>query len=215
MLRYYPSFRVKTGLMTNGSQYKTKNGEPYRGKYYMTYDGRVFTGDNPVIGPNEELFSLSIATESALLNGDENLSNSVKKQIAEKTGVNLKKGQAKRGAPIPYFPIPTEFDYKKGYIMRSFIKKVNDVGFITEISPEEYDNFQNGTVDYDVSFYLTYQIMWKLTGPLNNVRLGQYETRAGIIDTNKRLVETANKTFLGITDFIGGDYTKFARPTAL
>lgn len=213
MLRYYPSFRIKTDLITNGSEYSTSTG-PYRGKYYVTYDGRAFTGPNPVVGPNEELFPYEQKSNSVFLNSS-NLPGNVKNTIAQKTRVNLNKSDAKRGSPTPYFPIPTEADYKKGYIMRSFIKKVNDMGFITEISPEEYDNFQNGIVDYDVSFYLTYQIMWKLTGPLNTVRLGQYETRAGIIDTNKRLVEGANKTFLGITDFIGGDYTKFARPTAL
>jgi hypothetical protein len=43
--------------------------------------------------------------------------------------------------------------------------------------------------------------------------VNQYDTRVGIIDTNKRLVETANKTFLGIIDFIGGEYTKFSKPT--
>jgi hypothetical protein len=213
MLRYYPSFRIKTDLITNGSEYKTSNG-PYRGKYYMTYDGRKFTGPNPVVGPNEELFSNIRQTESTFLNNS-NLPENVKSAISQKTGAGLKKVQVNRGAPTPYFPIPTEFDYKKGYIMRSFVKKVNDLGFITEISDEEYDNFQNGTVDYDVSYYLVYQIMWKLTGPLNSTRVGQYDVRAGIIDTNKRLVETANKTFLGITDFIAQDYAKFSRPSAL
>jgi hypothetical protein len=213
MLRYYPSFRIKTDLVTNGSEYKTSDG-PYKGKYYMTYDGRKFTGPNPAVGPNEELFSNIRQTESSFLNNS-TLPENVKNAIAEKTGVSLKKVQAKRGAPTPYFPVPIEFDYKKGYIMRSFVKKVNDLGFVTEISDEEYDNFQNGTVDYDVSYYLTIQIMWKLTGPLNSTRVGQYDVRAGIIDTNKRLVETANKTFLGITDFIGGDYAKFSRPSAL
>jgi len=213
MLRYYPSFRIKTDLITNGSEYKTSNG-PYKGKYYMTYDGRKFTGPNPVVGPNEELFSNIRQTESTFLNNS-NLPENVKSAISQKTGAGLKKIQVNRGAPTPYFPIPTEFDYKKGYIMRSFVKKVNDLGFITEISDEEYDNFQNGTVDYDVSHYLVYQIMWKLTGPLNSTRVGQYDVRAGIIDTNKRLVETANKTFLGITDFIAQDYAKFSRPSTL
>ena len=213
MLRYYPSFRIKTDLITNGSEYKTSNG-PYKGKYYMTYDGRKFTGPNPVVGPNEELYSNTQQTESTFLNNS-NLPENVKSAISQKTGAGLKKVQVNRGAPTPYFPIPTEFDYKKGYIMRSFVKKVNDLGFITEISDEEYDNFQNGTVDYDVSYYLVYQIMWKLTGPLNSTRVGQYDVRAGIIDTNKRLVETANKTFLGITDFIAQDYAKFSRPSAL
>jgi hypothetical protein len=211
MLRYYPSFRIKTDLITNGLEYVTNKG-PYKGKYYITYDGRKFTGPNPIVGPNEELFSGFQKTDSVFLNNS-NVPEVVKNSIAQKTGVDLKKVQAKRGAPVPYFPIPNESDYKKGYLLRSFIKKVNDIGFITEISDEEYANFQNGTVDYDVSYYLVYQIMWKLTGPLNSIRLGQYETRAGIVDTNKRLVENANNTFLGITDFIGGEYAKFSRPS--
>lgn len=56
-------------------------------------------------------------------------------------------------------------------------------------------------------------MLWKLTGPLNNKRVSQYDTRAGIIDTNKRLVETKNKTFIGLKEFIGEDYAKFSRPT--
>jgi hypothetical protein len=135
--------------------------------------------------------------------------------LLPKKTIDLKKVSALKGAPTPYFPIPTESDYVKGYILRSFIKKVNDLGFITEISPTEYANFQNGTVDYDVSYYLTYQIRWKLTGPLNSKRVGQYDVRAGIIDTNKRLVETANNTFIGIKEFIGENYSKFARSSTL
>lgn len=212
MLRYYPSFRIKTDLITNGSEYKTSFG-PYKGKYYITYDGRKFTGANPIVGPNEELTDANIDTNSEYINSS-SLPKSVKSTFIQKSGNSIKPAvQGKRGAPTPYFPFATEVDYKKGYLLRSFIKKVNDKGFVTEISNEEYANFQNGTVDYDVSDYLTIQILWKLTGPLNTIRISQYDIRSGIIDTNRRLVENANKTFLGITDFIGGDYTKFARPS--
>jgi len=211
-LRYYPSFRIKTGLITNGSQYRTSSG-PYKGKYYITYDGRKFTGENPIVGPNEELVDISADVNSTFLNSS-NLPNSVKSELIQKSGNSIKiRAIGERGAPVPYFPFATEADYKKGYLLRSFLKKVNDKGFVIEISNEEYANFSNGIVDYDVSDYLSLQILWKLTGPLNTVRLSQYDIRSGIIDTNKRLVENANKTFLGITDFIGGDYTKFARPT--
>jgi hypothetical protein len=212
MLRYYPSFRIKTGLITNGSQYRTSSG-PYKGKYYITYDGRKFTGENPIVGPNEELVDISADVNSTFLNSS-NLPNSVKSELIQKSGNSIKiRSIGERGAPVPYFPFATEADYKKGYLLRSFLKKVNDKGFVIEISNEEYANFSNGIVDYDVSDYLSLQILWKLTGPLNTVRLSQYDIRSGIIDTNKRLVENANKTFLGITDFIGGDYTKFSRPT--
>ena len=212
MLRYYPSFRIKTNLITNGSEYKTVSG-PYKGKYYMTYDGRKFTGPNPIVGPNQELSNLSVETNSNFINSSQ-LPNSVKSAFIEKSGNSVRSITAgKRGAPVSYFPFTTEADYKRGYLVRCFIKKVNDKGFVTEISPEEYANFKNGVVDYDVSDYLTIQIMWKLTGPLNSVRVSQYDIRIGIIETNTRLVETANKTFLGITAYIGGDYTKFSRPS--
>jgi hypothetical protein len=57
------------------------------------------------------------------------------------------------------------------------------------------------------------EILWKISGPLNTVRLSQYDIREGIIQVNKRLTLAAEPNFIGITDFIGGDYTKFAKPT--
>jgi hypothetical protein len=104
-------------------------------------------------------------------------------------------------------------DYIRGSINRYFAKRVNSKGYAVEISQEEYVAIKNGTVPYDVSNYLTTKILWKLTGPLNQKRISQYDIRAGIIDTNKRLVETAEKTFLGLVAFIGGQYDKFAKPT--
>ena len=214
-LRYYPSFRVKTDLVTNGSQYRTNTGV-YKGKYYVTYDGRAFTGPNPTVGPNQELFDLSKEYTNNLPfidHASATIPAGIKNVISNQVGSPNFNSQINRGAPVPHFPFAIDTDYKKGYLVRSFVKKVNDKGFVIEISNEEYANFINGEVDYDVSDYLSLQILWKLTGPLNTVRLSQYDIRVGIIDTNKKLVENANKTFLGITDFIGGDYTKFARPS--
>lgn len=68
---------------------------------------------------------------------------------------------------------------------------------------------------YDVSYYQIESMLWKLTGPLETVRLSQYDIRAGIIDTNKRLVETIDARFLGLKAFIGEQYSKFARPTSV
>jgi hypothetical protein len=61
--------------------------------------------------------------------------------------------------------------------------------------------------------YQAIGLFWKLTGPLNQKRVSQYDIRAGIIDTNKRLVEDMNKSFLGIKEFIGEKYDQFAKPT--
>ena len=115
--------------------------------------------------------------------------------------------------PTSYQPKPLESDYTKGYFYRHFVKKINEKGYIKEISETEYKSIQDGSATYDVSYYQTERIMWKLTGPLNTVRLSQYDIRAGITDANKRIVENVDQRFLGLKTYIGEEYAKFSRPT--
>ena len=213
MLRYYPSFAVQPNLNTAGGEFLL-SGRPYSGKYYQTYDGRAFTGSSPEVGPSEPLERIQTFLSAP---GIENLtlSNRSKRQLANNTGVNPTTQANPRipGQPNSYYPQPTEQDYRKGYIIRYFTKKENERGFVTEIFQDEYNSIVNGTADYDITIYQTTTILWKLTGPLNSKRESQYNVIPGIIETNQRLTESANRTFLGILDFIGGDYSKFARPT--
>ncbi len=208
MLRYYPKNKVKTGLSATVGQFYLNN-KPYSGKYYSTYDGKYYTGDNPIFGSNEELTLANQYENQEQLN---NLNISIRTidQLATATKV---KNNVISSQPNPYYPFPIDSDYQKGYINRYFLKRINDKGFVMEISEQEFSDIRNGTANYDVTFYQTIELFWKITGPLNNKRISQYDTRAGILDTNKRLVETANKTFLGIKDYIGGEYSKFARLT--
>jgi hypothetical protein len=208
ILRYYPSFRVITNLNTNGTSF-TLDGKPYSGKYYEAYDGRVFSGISPDYGPSEELERIPSFSGAPGLN-TLNVSDIQKTNMARQSGIAINRIP---GKPNSYYPNPTEEDYKKGYLIRYFTKKENEKGFVIEISRDEYNSIVDGTADYNISIYQTVQILWKITGPLKNKRTSQYNMTAGIIDTNERLVESANKTFLGIKDFIGGDYIKFSRPT--
>jgi len=208
MIRYYPSFRIIQNLNTGGNEFSL-DGRPYSGPYYETFDGRFFTGPNPQTGPSEEIFKLANYQNAPGLNSV-NLPDSIKKRLA---GTSKLESNRTQGSPSSYYPQPTEEDYRKGYVVRFFTKKENERGYITEISEEEYNGIVNGTVDYNISLYQVTKILWKLTGPLRNTRQSQYNIIPGIIDTNQRLTEAANKNFLGIVDFIGGDYTKFARPT--
>jgi hypothetical protein len=222
-LRYYPSFRIQGNQTTTGGDF-TVDGKPYVGKFYTTYDGKAFSGPDPVSGPNEPLAPAQRYQASPILT-DRALPPALVDTLATATP-SLKALTAPTtqqayygignpaGGPTPYYPYPLQSDYDRGYIIRYFAKKKNAAGYVVEVSEQEYKNIQDGTVNYDVAMYQTGQILWKLTGPLNSVRISQYDTRAGIVDTNRRLTENLNKTFLGITDFIGGEYSKFARPTA-
>lgn len=210
MLRYYPLYATINDLNTKGTDF-ILNGVPYVGKYYKTNDGQFYSGPDPQTGPSERLIPVKSYASTGELRKLSLSAPKVLEDLLYKTNFDTKNRIP--GKPNSYFPQPTEEDYTKGYIIRYFTKKENDKGFIIEISEEEYNSILNGTADYDIRLYQVISILWKLTGPLNSQRKSQYNIIPGIIDTNKRLTETSNKNFLGIVDFIGGDYSKFARPT--
>lgn len=218
-IRYYPSFRVKTNLITNGTEF-VLDGAPYSGKYYQTFDGKFYSGANPITGTNKLLTRI---IEYSNTPGLYSVSNTQKQRQQFAFNTKLKSPTLSstgevimsefKSEPTSYFPKPTEEDYRKGSITRYFVKRINDSGYVKEISGNEYLAIESGTVPYDVSYYQIGQLLWKLTGPLNTVRLSQYDIRAGIEDTNKRLVENLDKSLLGIKAFIGEEYSKFARIT--
>jgi hypothetical protein len=210
MLRYYPSFKVITNLNSKPSEFSTPDRLGYTGKYYLTYDGRAFSGISPSLGPGIPLKRNFVNEESSRVLTSLGLSTKQKQELTQRESTRASRV---KGKPNSYFPQLNESDYTKGYVIRYFTKKENDNGFIIEISDEEYNSIVNGTADYDIRMYQVTKILWKLTGPLRSTRQSQYNIIPGIIDTNQRLTEAANKNFLGIVEFIGGDYTKFARPT--
>lgn len=208
MLRYYPSFTTINNLSTKGNAY-TLNGIPYIGKYYETNKGLAFTGPSSEIGPSEPLKKIVNFSSTPGLN-NLNVSNEAKNNLAIIGNINNTRIP---GKPNSYYPKPTADDYKKGYFIRYFTKKENESGYIIEISNDEYNSIINGTADYNTTIYQVANILWKITGPLKSVRVSQYNIIPGIIDTNERLVKTTNNSFIGIVDFIAGDYTKFSKPT--
>jgi hypothetical protein len=219
-IRYYPKSKIKPNKYTPGGQFSLGD-KPYIGKYYETFDGQYFTGINPVYGKNEKLSPIPVYHYSPYINVSEfnlkqreQLATATRlKQINPATNTTLNQAIANKDSPTSYFPYPLESDYAIGSITRYFTKRINTPGYVIEISQDEYAAISNGSVSYDVTFWQLQQILWKLTGPLNQKRISQYDTRAGIIDTNKRLVETADKSFLGIKDYIAEEYSKWARPT--
>lgn len=223
-LRYYPISKIKPNKITNGLEFLL-DGKPYKGRYYETFDGKFFTGPNPIVGPNQKLTRIREYRGADYINNT-NMPSSLRARFAESSNLRSVENQPEsyipgvsiqppkfKGEPTSYFPFALQEDYIKGFINRYFAKRINSRGYVVEISEQEYIAIQKGEVPYDVSNYLTVKLFWKITGPLNQKRYSQYDIRAGIIDTNKRLVENAEKTFLGIVAFIGGQYDKFAKPT--
>ena len=215
MVRYYPLTRIKTDLYTRGTTYKLPNGEPYIGRYYLTYEGKAYTGANPIVGTNEELTRLE-ATSNKISQASNTgtVYTIVKSQnTISQTGLTAALTNSQLQELEPYYPVVLESDYQIGYFTRYFAKKITGPGYIFEISKTQYANIQNNANPQDFLVYESTNMLWQLTGPLRNTRVSQYQIKGGIIDTNQRVTEQKSLTFRGLVEYIGGDYTKFARPT--
>ena len=66
----------------------------------------------------------------------------------------------------PYFPTPNNTDYKRGYLTRYFIQRVNDINSIVyEISKSDYLTF----IEND--FFITTNLDWKLVGTNEEIQI--------------------------------------------
>lgn len=208
MIKYYPLNRVKPNLYTRGGEFTLPNGQSYKGRYYLTYDGKVFAGINPVLGTNEPLTRVVQDEPVSLPTVQYRVATTQNSQaLGSASTLELTELQ-------PYYPIPTATDYSRGYFTRYFAKYVSGPGFIIEISQQDFANLKNNTLPPGVLGYEFTSMIWQLTGPKNDTRVSQYQIKGGVETTNKRVTEAKEKDFRGIIAFIGGDYTKFAKITS-
>jgi len=219
-LRYYPLAAIQENRYTRGNQFVLPDKTPYTGRYYTLYNGKSYTGINPVLGTNILLTPIEEpkTTNSSLLTPGRSLLSGQRLDLVEPyASSRLKNGEDNSlvlTELLPYYPSPGESDYARGYFTRYFAKTVSGPGYVFEISKLDWTKIQNGDIAAEnILGYESIDMLWQLTGPLNDTRISQYQIKGGIATTNKRVTESKNKVFNGLLDFIGGDYTKFAKIT--
>jgi hypothetical protein len=198
-MAYYPKNRIQTDLYTNGGEYSIKStGENYTGYYYKLYNNTIFTGKTPNDSPNQELTLYSETIEdNPLLVIVEPFSD------PEVNNYNLlTEKPSPKIVPLPYYPVPTENDYKLGEFQRYFMKQINNLSF-TEISKIDYNALVNRNETYLWPLYTPISIPWEISGNKDQIQ-----------QTNKRitlLTEQQIKVY-GFSKFIEktGGYNKFA-----
>jgi hypothetical protein len=198
-MKYFPKSRIITNQQSNPGQF-TINGEEYNGPYYTTYNGESFTGINPSTGS-------SIPLKESIPTIDVSLSNpslGVYNQLNTKQKVTLID-------PTPYTPKPTTEDYKIGKITRYIARQKSGTQFkIMEIDKNTHESLTNLTGNSNTSLWKSISIFWQISGPLRNERINNITTRAGIIDTNQRILDNAEKNFIGIKQYLS-DLQQFSR----
>jgi hypothetical protein len=66
---------------------------------------------------------------------------------------------------VTHLPVPTDFDYNKGYITRYFLQKANDINSpIYEVKQRALSKYQSN------SFYIVISLDWRLTGTKEEIK---------------------------------------------
>jgi hypothetical protein len=183
---YVPLSNIKSTGYTNGYEfiYKT-NAQPYTGLYFIDTKDKVYTG---LTSTND---SVELIRVTSLNNKDQ--------QNFDVYGTLLEPKKIPNTVISPDYIIPTENDYNKGYFIRFLLKPTisslpND---FVEVKFNKYN-----LVSQEPDLQLLYQfvnVIWKITGPWYDIYDGNIRTRTGIIDTNKRAIDEAEKTIPNVS----------------
>ena len=105
--------------------------------------------------------------------------------------------------PKIYNLIVTQNDYDNGYIIRYFVKKINDSKVI-EVSENNYNQISS-------QLFSKVMVEWKLTGPLINIYVNGKLYEQGIYESNLEKTNLAAKTIPELKNFIT-NYTQYSKP---
>jgi hypothetical protein len=201
---YFPKSRIIENQKANPGEMQTTLGKEYTGPYYTTFDGKIFSGANPYSPGSKPLVR-------ALLNKNEDDSNILPDFNNDNYKLLNPTNLAQLTDPTPFTPKPTPEDYKKGKITRYFARQRNGTQFkIMEINQTSYDNLSNNRGGLNSSLWKVISIFWQISGPLRDIRVNNIRTRAGIIDTNQRVLDNAEKNFIGIKQYLS-DLQQFSK----
>lgn len=203
---YYPKSKITENQYTPGGQFvEAKTGKPYQGIYHTTYDQKYYTGATHT--PDSQQLVKVGTTSSNQSSGSflipaPYISNFEYDSITNNKFSFLQK----EIIPQPYYPIPSQQDYSRGFLIRYFTKRTGgSAKDIMEISGADYTNISSNVL------YLSASLQWKLTGPAHDQVKDLNNTVYGVLDTNTRTVSSNESILPGITLYLSNlaEFAKF------
>lgn len=99
-------------------------------------------------------------------------------------------------------PVVTQQDAKQGYIMRYFVRPVNDSTNITEIDKNQYEILKSN------ARFITAEVKWKIVGKQETRPFDSRVNIYGIGDMNRMEVANVDANFGGLKNYIS-NYLEF------
>ena len=216
---YYPLSQIKTNLYTDGTEYATSDGVAYKGFYYKTSTGQLFTGKTPQDLPSLELFIQStnnpeivdisktknkFRVTPALPADDvdpEVNPDYLENSIIYNEYVFISKPFKESYLPY-YLPMtPTQQDYQVGEFRRYFAKKTNEIVYV-EINKEQYDLIIAKNPNILWQLYFPFNLSWQIMGDKEQTA----RTNKNIVDLTSRRLQLPK-----LGDYLNNNYLKYYR----
>jgi hypothetical protein len=210
-MAYYPKSQVKTDLYTNGNEYRlSSTKKEYKGYYYKTSSGKLYTGANPMLPPSFLLEPISPALDDVQENTSspslpsstylQKLSTTIQIDTITPSATNYNPGNTQTRI-IPQFSVtlPTADDKKRGFFIRYFCKKNNELIYF-ETSQSDHDRIKNQDPSTAYDLYSVVSLKWYITGDPSQV------ISQNIVQINQA---SSINEWLGFIQYFKGDFTKY------
>lgn len=194
---YIPKGKLDPNIYyTSGGEYiVSTTGLYYVGYYHKDTLGGVWTDKTHSVSsiklnlPKKNILDDNINT----FNRDSVVLATITKKTQNPINTNINQ-------PLQNALPPTPEDYDRTYFTRYIIKyKLSSKPYFVETDKNEYYRLQQSS---DQKYYYFSEVLWKISGPLYDVKQNNVLIVGGIIDSNKRSVQEAEKTTPGISNYL-------------
>ena len=203
---YIPKGKLDPNIYyTNGGEYylSTTRTE-YKGYYHKDLLGGVWTDKEHSVN------SIKLVTPIPQTPKPDNINfrdgqSSTYYRVSQKSNKPTPKQVA---VPVSDALPPTQEEYQQTYFTRYILQyKLATKPVYIEVNKNTYYSILNAT---ESNYYNMVEVLWKIYGPLYDVKKDNILIQGGIIDSNKRSVQEAEKIIKDISNYLN-DLTLYAR----
>jgi len=182
---------------TNGGEYYyASNLTNYVGYYRKDTNGRAYAGKELTVNSPQLTPSIIVrSSPSPNINLGSGLSTTYL-SISR----NTKQSLIESSNPIPDSLPPTQQEYDQTFYTRYFLEYLlSSKSIIVEVNKGTYFNYVNSNLR---KYFNNVELLWKISGPLYDVKENNILIQGGVIDSNLRSINQAQKTMPSIRDYL-------------
>lgn len=195
---YIPKGKLDPNIYyTDGNEYYLSSTRTeYKGYYHKDLFGNSWTGKEHTT----DSIKLITGISSTLPPSNINLKNRTSGQYYQVSQKLKKPIITESNIPVSDTLPPTPEDYQKTYFTRYILQyKLSKSPIYIEVNKNTYYTVLSSS---DALFYNTAEVLWKISGPIYDIKQNNILIQGGVIDSNKRSIQQAEKIIPGISNYL-------------